>query len=617
MIVPPSSSFNMGVFNARQKYSPGTGNEFDGVLIRDRQVTPAIGYKVTNAAGITDILNEVLDLTAGTILYHTQEISGSLYNDIASASSLPVLPGITFFPYDSILYDDETYSCEGIWTSAILTLDNDPNTTLKSIEVVADTTTIEIYLRDGCDATDILTQSFVKVGNTIDGTQRIDVSNSNKVYQLAFAWCTGEYSSIINCITSSTVFYYTRSAFFDQGNYFLDDPSFSASYGNYSASTGGRDFIKKAIESKITTPTYTSSTDVARIIRDIADRAGIPNDTTSVPNTGTTVTIDDADNFNNETANDALNECVTYLNGVDDNYRIRINDDTGKLELFVKNESTINADFNYTYKEALISFQKTLLSNNFVQRATVTSGDISTDAEILLSNTNLTAEGAANISWSNDAIHKRIVITINNSTSTVVVVDDISLTDIDVTVSGGTPVDIDIDIYGAETSGTPPSAGESVNSTNWQANSGITKDITNRLIQNDAEAQSVADKMTVLFGNQGFKASLNIPFDPLREIDDKITIWEKFTNTSRIFAIESISHSFTASGASAGTNLGLLDLGVDFANFNWDRQNVLNGGTLTGVDDIKWDSGRLWDEEFGPLVESDTVTNVNDFRNIK
>ncbi len=695
-LVPPSSSFNMGVFNARQKYSPGTGNEFDGVLVRDRQVSPFIGYKVTKAAGITDTLNEVLDLTAGTILYHTQESGGALYNDVASAASLPTVPGITFFPYDSILYDDETYSCEGVWASAILTFNNDPNTTLRRLEVVADTTDIEIYLRDGCNSTDILTQSFVKLGNTVNGTQRIDVSNSNKVYQVAFVWCTGLWSSVENCITSSKLFFYTRSAFFDQGDYFLDDPSFSAAYGNYSASTGGRDYIKKAIETKITTPSYASATDVGQIVRDISDRAGIPNDSTSVPDVGTTVIIADDDNFKNETANDALNECIVYLNALVDNYRVRINDDSGKLELYIKVESTINADFNYTYKEALVSFSKTLLTNNFIQRATVSTGDVSTTNEYKLRELDVVANGSSTLDWGTvstvawtrsgtlitvtsiehqfivgetvsvtaatdtntipiasyivtttadadtftfnavatgassgtidydkspsganpEAIHKRMVVTINNSTISTVTVDDASLTDIDVTVSGGTPVDLKIEVFGSYVEVGNPVVGESVNSVGWSKNNGITKDIENRLIQNSSDAQLVADEMTALFSDQGFKASLKIPFDPLREIDDKITIWEKFTNTSRIFAIESISHSFSAAGAGAGTNLGLLDLGVDFANFNWDRNNVINGGTNEGVDDIHWDQGRLYDEVDGPLSTSDTVTNVNDFRNI-
>jgi hypothetical protein len=214
-----------------------------------------------------------------------------------------------------------------------------------------------------------------------------------------------------------------------------------------------------------------------------------------------------------------------------------------------------------------------------------------------------------------EAVYKRIEI-IENSTGASVIVDNTSLTDVDLTVSG-TGFDIDVTIYGCylKADGVPI-IGEAVNSSNWQGREGITKRFINRLIQTSADAQAISEKLIDIYGNQNFKASLNIPFDPLREIDDKITIWEKFTNTARIFAIESISHNFSASGANARTSLGLVDLGVDFAGFNWDRHNVINGGMRPGLDDILYDSGRLWDEGFGVNVTEDGETQVDDYRNI-
>ena len=85
-------------------------------------------------------------------------------------------------------------------------------------------------------------------------------------------------------------------------------------------------------------------------------------------------------------------------------------------------------------------------------------------------------------------------------------------------------------------------------------------------------------------------------------------IFDKDTFTDTIFGLTKIKENWA--NPELKVELTLLDKGITFNNFIWDR----NGGKHTpiahysGVNDLKWDQNLIWDFELGPTVTSDTAS---------
>jgi hypothetical protein len=612
LLVPPAKTMGASFDNKEEKYSPGSGGEFDGVLKRNLLVKPSFGYQMQDETEYT----QSIAASSYSILYHTKVSGSSIVNDIVSASSFTNLPGVTdsWLFYDGQNYDSGTYSPEGYWLSTVKNY-TDPFNTLELIKLTMTSTTtdVHVYYRSSDIQNDLTnnTKSFTSLGECAVGVNNFTLPDiKDRYFQIAIVFDTSIWG--VGDISDISVTYTTRYEFFEAGQYLVDNPTFTSSFGSYGASISARDKFKKALETKVSSPSYTSSTDVAKIIRDAADRSGIPHfdGVELIADTGYTVIIADDDNFKNINALKLFNECMTYLNWKNNDYRLELNTD-GQLQLVIKDSTVSTADWQLDYRYNLLSLSKQYESENLTQRITVLSKSHTVNAETQLATaTYNTTQTGTTLSWANDAIYKRIEVDVNSGDGvfTLNVTENDSI-NFDIT---GTSIDVTVTVFGDELQASPPNVGESIYWNNQENKDGITHQVINRLIQSDDEARDVAKSLTDTYGNPEFVVTARLPYNPLLELGDRLLIWEKYTNTNTIYRVDSINVSYSANGASLYQTLKLTDLGTDMTDVNWDRNNVINGGTQEGVDDIDRDSGYIWDQGLG-LVDEDT----NDYSNRK
>jgi hypothetical protein len=198
-----------------------------------------------------------------------------------------------------------------------------------------------------------------------------------------FVWATGEWSAATGYITALAINYTDTAEYFSQGEYLLDDPSFNSSTGSYSASVSGRDYMKRAFETKVSMPSITA-VDIVTVIRWACDRAQIPYTSLTLPLLGELVTVSDADNFKDTSARDIIDQCLGYIVGVvDNNYRLVVDDD-GYLTLILKPDTATIADYVMDYRSNIFSMSKGYTSNNLLQRMTIMQKDHTVGAETQL-----------------------------------------------------------------------------------------------------------------------------------------------------------------------------------------------------------------------------------------
>jgi hypothetical protein len=609
-LLPETGEISLSFDNSQEKYSPGTGNEFDGILIRNRKVRASLGYALQEAISKSLSLNVT---SYQKQLYHTQIIGSSVFNSITNTGGAASLLGITFSMYGTYLYGGGTYGIDGYYlTDPIDTYANRVEV-LQTLSVTSDTNKIKLYYRHANTQAKLALQSFAYAGATVNGTTAINFPDTDDRYiQFAFIWEVGAWSSTTGYITGLAINYTDTAEYFSQGIFLLDDPSFNSSSGAYTASVSGRDYLKKSYETQMSLPTIYGE-DVMTIVRWVCDRAQIPYTNTTLPLLSSPVTIADADNFKDVSARDILDECIAYATGVlNTDYRLIMNDD-GNLELILIPSNSTTADYVMDYRSNIFSLSKGYTQNNLLQRITVMQKEHTVAAETLLASATYTAVGVETLSWSNESIYKRIEVEYNNSSSDAKVeIAFVRNTYITFTISGAT-LDVDIKIYGDELAATPPFCGEWIVDKNHviskakqfdaglQLRNGFTHKLLNRFVFDDISSETMALNYGTRFGNRLYELSINGVGNPLVEINDKVLVFEKYTNSQSIFVLTGISHSFSADGAEFKSSFKFVDYGFTLANFIWD----LNGAT-EGAGDFKWDTGYLWDIDLG-YANSDTT----------
>lgn len=607
ILVPPANNLSASFDNRGSKYSPGGTGAFANVLRRNLLIEPSFGYQ-------TPFQTEVASAFAiGSYLrlYHTKIDGGYIKNDISSAASFNGLNGITdnWILYDSQNYNSGTYSPEGYWLSNIIEYEDLwGGLEVTKLSMDSDSDKIYVYYRSS-DVEDNLLNDltpFVLAGELSNGSNEFALSGVNeRFFQFAIVFATGQWGTgQVNNIEITTI---TAYEYFNAGQFLVDRPNFDSAFGEYAANIECRDFFKKALETKVTCPSYSSSTDVAKMLRDVADRAGIPHNDGAelIADTGYTVTIADDENFKNKNAIDIFNEVMIYLNWKNNNYRLEMNID-GYLQLVIKESTTLTPSWQLDYRRNMLSINKEYESDKLLQRITVFSKNHTTETESqLASQTYTSIQNDTDLSWANESVYKRLVVTVNSGDG-VFTLNSTENTKINFDITG-TAINVTVTVYGCELKSSFPYVGESIYWNNAEFYDGITHKLTNRLIQSETEARDLSKSLTDLYGNPEFKTTVRLPYNPLMELGDVVLIWEKYTNTNTLYRIDEISLEYQAENASMYMSLKLTDLGTEFTNFQWDRENVIDGGGTTGDNDLKWDTGLIFDQDLGVTVTEDTA----------
>jgi hypothetical protein len=286
-----------------------------------------------------------------------------------------------------------------------------------------------------------------------------------------------------------------------------------------------------------------------------------------------------------------------------------VNDD-GYLELILKPDTATSADYVMDYRSNIFSLSKGYTSNNLLQRMTIMQKDHTVGAETQLDTDTFTTAGSKTLSWGSESIYKRLVVEYNaSSADATVTVTAVTNTSITMTVAG-TTLDVDVTAYGDSLNSTPPPCGEWLVNNNHviskakqftaglQLRNGFTNKITNVFVPDDATAATIASVYGDEFGNRRFELSVAGVGNPLLEINDKVMVFEHYTNSSSIFIMTGINHSFQSNGAEYKSSFKFVDFGFTLAQLIWD----LNG-MLPGAGDLDFDIGYLWEQDLGYVFE--------------
>lgn len=602
-LVPGCGDMEASFDNTLGKYSPGSGNKFDGILIRNRKVRAQIGYKLSGSVG-TSVAHSASSYTK---LYHTKIVSSTIKNDISSGFTWLALPGITsaWTFYGGQNYGSGTYQPEGYYVSSIIDFTLFDVETLTALNMTSDNTKIDMYYRNSNDYTQLSSNlaSFTFLGSTSVGANSFALpSITDRLFQFAIVFRTGVWGT--GTISAMSISYNTQAEYFTQGENLIDEPTFHSAYGDYTASFSARDFFKKAFETTVTCPTYAVAVDVAQILRDVADRCGIPHNDGSelIADTTYDVAISDDLNFKDTAAIDIFDEVMLYLNSKNTNYRLERYGEY--LRLSLKSTTVTSADWIADYRDTMLSIDKSYVSDKLIQRVTVLNQDEIVDPEIqLATDTYITAQNDTDLSWSNDSMYLRIVIT-GDDIFTLNYIDlAAKKINFDITPVASAGCNTTVTIYGDELKNARTYYfGESVYVANQTNSDGFTQKIINRLCQSDADCRALAEGIVSRFGNPNFQVSVKLPCNPLLELGDRVLLWEKYTYSNTIYRIDAISIDYSADGASFYMTLTLTDLGYGITNFIWDAN-----GVNAGANDLSYDSGLLWDQDLGVTALEDTT----------
>lgn len=596
--VPPAKTFSFTLDNSRLQYNAVGGGEFAGVLRRGLKVRARAGYRT----GVTRDDSRAVSASSYKTLYHTQVSGSAIVPDITSEPTTYTIAGLTdgLVYYGSTNYGGATYSAEGFYLSKVFDFDVYKSETINRIQMTSATDGVFLYTRESASATYIDNVSFAIQGELSAGTNDYIVDDSQERYfQFAIVFATGDWST--GSVSDIIIEYETDAELFPRGTFVIDSVSYSSGYQSKQVSVSCRDELAKAIQSKISTTDYTG-VDIADVVRDIADDAGIPhNDGVTEYIEDTTLTVT-ADAFAAATAIDALDECMLYINGLNEDWRLYVNND-GYLTLTQQSTSLTTFDIAFSYRESIESLSRSITVDDVIKRATVYSESPSSKSEkTLLASQTYTSAGVKTLSWANAATDKTYSFVYGNDTTSITsfVWDDDGL-GCEFTVAG-TPIDLSISIYGnvVTTSGF---LGESVSVDFYQDNIGYDYEFVNRFVSSNINATTIAENIINLFSSNfaNASASISINADPRLELSDKALIFESNTITNELFLIDAISESFTAQGAAYKQSITLRTLGAVLDDLIYDRDEI------TGNGDINYDSGFIYDADILSIGE-DTST---------
>lgn len=620
--IPGSRNLDLSFLNKFQKYNPENDeSEYRYLMKRGRRIIPRLGFQINEDSAI----EQTQDATVPTDLYHTVTDATKINVTATSTTTIPDLPGITDTGewdrgYDSkkAKYDYFKYGFTGYALFTPYELSKNSTKVLKSLTVTGNTPLVEIWARQGNYLETINENVFVYIGDSINGTVKLAVNSFKKRYvQIVALFYCPNFTDPDYIEWRIKYGYMNLAEYFDYGEYEADDPSFKVSHGTRDGNISCRDLIKKIYETEISLPEYVSQ-DICKVIRDILDRCKIVSNTTTIPNSGITISLDINNTYKEVRAEDALNECLTYLNAKNTAskiYTLIINDDS-MAELIEKPYSLKTPDMQFDYRYNIDNLSRAYDSNNLVQRATASSGSVQVSSEELLVNAAVSTETTISHSWSGatppggydtDAVNIRFDISGTNAERVNIEVVSQGLTFIRLKYTCDVAFSITINIYGTFLSSSRTEyISEKLNGYNALKQIGVTKKFENRFIQSDGEALDIAAMIEKVFGNPNWKFTITVAYNPFVELGDKVLAYEPNTSTQSILSVEEITYNFNADEAQVSMSLTLVDVGYNFENWNWDRNNVINGGLEEGIDDLIYDVGFIWDGDILPSITEDT-----------
>ncbi len=568
--LPPATKIDFVLNNFEQIYSTGSGNPKASILKKNLLVRAWSGFELTSG----QTFDSVDDFATNTKFVHVQKTGSKLFSDISSyAGTVGNGLGLNLFGED--VYGGTLYSPLGYYLKRE-SITNIEQEFLRATSIVS-SNQFDFFYRTSPIAT------FGSAGwrffglNT--GTNIInlnaDLDDNFIEYGVRFKnpnWSNVDYVSTTTLTKTDNVFVLNR------GTFVLDEPDFE----DTKVKCSGRNYLKKALETKINMPDLSGGENIGTAISFVLDRCNIPYDRDNWDSTGTAVTVDGTIGtaLNNISGWQSLDLLMDSLNAGNDDWRLKFEEDGGLSLKIIPTDR--EADWTAHYNFNIENISKDFDSDKQLQRITAVNKNFIVNKETLLASYSGTAT-SKHLSYSS-AIYVRYT----DANDVILSEDDRTNTAIDFSMSGSTA---DIKVYGC----TPRNAitnelwSELGNSDNIKSNNGSTYKKTNPFM-NQAQLKSWTEYMISVNADPQKKVTLSMVSNPFLELNDKIVVFDLYTYTDDIYNLQSIKETWN--DPVLKDVLTLEDSGVAIGAFTWDRN-----GIFSGLNDLTYDTGLVWDQD--------------------
>jgi hypothetical protein len=579
--LPPANEIKFTLNNFNQIYSTGSGNPKASILKKNLLVRAWSGYELTGAeAGTTD------DYSSAKFV-HTATNGTAVVLDIDSYAGT-VNSGANLVVYGTTTYGATTYSPAGYYHKRISIEGN--NEVEIDFDINVSSNNFDLRHRTAQTATAMESatwRNFVPLSTGVNNlTLEKGLDDNLLEYLVRFKapnWSDTDKISDITYNEKDNVYMFKR------GTFVLDEPDFQ----DTKVECRGRNYIKKALETEINMPDLSSGENVGTAISFVLDRCNIPYDRNNWDATGTAVTVDGTigEQLNNVSGWKALDYLMDALNAGNDDWRLKYEEDGGISLKIIPTDT--EADWTAHYNFNIENISKDFDSDKQLQRVTGLNKSFVVNKEVLLKTYTGTAT-SLHLTYGTSAIYVRYT----DDNEVIQSEDGRSNTAIDFTLSGSTA---DIDVYGC----TPRNVitnelwAERGNSDNIVKNNGSTFRKVNPFMDQD-QLDEWTDYMITIGSNPNKKITFSMVTNPYLELNDKLLVFDLYTYTDDIYNLQRIRETWRE--PSLKDQLILEDSGVNLGRFIWDRN-----GTSTGINDLKYDTGLVWDQDL-EIGGSDTST---------
>ena len=619
--MPPVKTMALSINNFEQKYSiDNTASAYSSILKKNLQIRCWSGYELTGAIGTTTNLD---DFTTNTKFVHTQKIGSAIYPDQTSFSGTMSPFADLGVLYDGSSYSSTTYAYPGYYHKQFNSTFLHPKFNILNVDASSNNMAIKWRTSPLGNMTGLFTD-YVTLA-TGSNTYSIEPPVGDKYLDYIIRFNNSEWNtadSFDNVSLSSE----NRAEMFKQGTFIIDDPVFV----NTEIQVNGRDSLRKALETEINLPPATDENANVTISK-ILTRCKIDHNSGNWDNAGVNITYNPLEktSLNNISGWKALDLVMDSINGSGDDY-VFDQDENGQ-PIIKKILTDVEADWTAHYKYNIENLSKSENSKSQLQRATIrdTSFQVSPEATIGNFTGTSTSNGTISISYAAFAGYNSadsyvtggtaggqtssqanaiFVRYINNGsasftesarTQTGLTLISATSTPYDISVLGCAPI-VKSNLTYAE-KGNADNIINAKGSTYTRSNPflpvGIMGGFVNRIMDNNGDPKKFI--------------TLDMVANPMTELRDNWMIISKYDYTDDIYGVVSITENWK--NPSLKQTVTLKERGFDLGAFQWDRglKADFDNAPVRTVNTLKWDTGFIWDQDFGPNATGDPTDYTN------
>jgi hypothetical protein len=593
--LPPSRKMTLVLNNFDQQYNTGVGGSKSNILKKNLLVRAWSGYDLTFIATAGEFNDDFVDRTK---FVHTTLNSslGCVVPDVTDFTGSYDTAAFTNV-YDSNTYDTNTYTGLGYYkkTFKMPSLANTQRPT--RLDLYTQTNRHKFKYRTSPYG-DFFGSEWSTFSSIATGQNMKNISSEfdDNFLQYILTYEASTFNTMSQLCTA-TVFYEDKTWITKRGVFIIDDPKLGEK-----VNITGRDYLRKALETEINMPAFSGGKSVDTLITEVLDRCSIPYDTATWDVSATTASITSGDHstLNNISGYKMLDLLMDYMNAGDDNWFFQFGDD-GNAQL--KNVPTrqevdhvINANVN-----VLGNATKSTDSDKQIQRVTALNKNITVNAESTLATYtgNSGTDGSLYCTYSSSLYvrYTQDVDVISSETyrsNTAVRFTTNNNKAYTINIFGCTPKNAITDEVWAERG----------NSDNIIANDGSTFKKTNSLF-NQSACNEYADYVVTTFADPDRRAKFTQWSNPFMEINDNVAFFDKDTSSNSIFNVIAMNESWNP--PALNEQVSLQDTGDILQDIIYDRN-----GVSAGLNDLRMDSGLVWDMDQPFSATNATYTEIKD-----